>query len=178
MKRDGVQAATTRAITSEAEMPHGAFRFCFDRKVDMFRQILAIDRESLARHASHAMETSSSIESAISRAMTGYWQELRADRGRQQVYQELSFLALRDEVLSKLENQEIQAYVDQLATTLDEMADRYVTTWDIDTQDLALILYSLVNGLTVSWLFTGDSDALDHGVRDVIYVALRHVIAG
>ncbi len=124
MKRDGVQAATTRAITGKAEMPHGAFRFCFDNKVDMFRQIIAMDRESLVHHANYAIDTSSSIESAISRALTGYWQELRADRGQQQLYQELSFLALRDEVLSELEAEEIQAYVTQLANTLDEMAER------------------------------------------------------
>lgn len=177
MKRDGVQAATTRAITSEAGMPHGAFRFCFDGKIDMFQQIISIDRDSLARHAVHAMETSPSIESAISRALTGYWRESRADRGLQQVYQELSLLALRDNLLLELETQEIRAYVTQLATTLDEMAERYAVSWDMDTHDMALILYSLVNGLTMSWLFTGSSVTLDRGIEDVIGAALSHVSA-
>lgn len=175
MKRHGVAAATTRAVTAEAGMPHGAFRFCFETKVELLRRVLELDRQTLARHLNAAVQVAATIEDAIRAAVNGYWQEMTQDARLQQVYQELGFMALRDPELASWGREDIDAYVTQLAGSLDAVAEKYGVVWDISARDLGIVLYSMVNGLTVTWLFTGDSTALDHGIEEVIRVAVVHV---
>lgn len=176
MKRHGVAAATTRAVTTEAGMPHGAFRFCFENKTEVFRRVLELDRQTLARQIDAAIDATT-IEDAISVAVRGYWQEMTQDAESQQVYQELGLMALRDPELASWGREDIDAYVTQLTTSLDALAEHYGTGWDIPSRDLGIIVYSMVNGLTVTWLFTGDSTALEHGIEEIIRVAVTHVTA-
>lgn len=45
MRRDGIAAASTRAICAEAGMPHGAFHYCFHSKKELYAALLASDIE-------------------------------------------------------------------------------------------------------------------------------------
>lgn len=173
MKEHGVAGATTRAITSKADMPHGAFRFCFDSKREIYRQVLRLDHESLDRHLSEAISSNQTFAQGVDDAVRSYWNEVTDDPQAQMVFQELTLFALRDDDLRELAADDVDNYVARISEALDVIAEATGTRWQVRTSHLASTVFSLVNGLTLTWLCTRDDDVVAEGLNSVVAMIVR-----
>lgn len=156
MKRDGVAAATTRAVTTEAGMPHGAFHYCFRSKNELFREVFQSDADAAFTAALDVLGAGTDLHACLERALAAFWAETVADRDAQVVLVELSSLALR-EPLEELRKWQVEVYTSRLGEELAALADRTGSRWRVDPRVLGGLLYSALTGITESWLALGES---------------------
>ncbi|WP_279106988.1 TetR/AcrR family transcriptional regulator [Gordonia paraffinivorans] len=73
MKREGIAAASTRAICQEAGMAHGVFHYCFRSKYELFAALIEADFNApWRRHgASSAQRPTPKTDSATCSPNTG-----------------------------------------------------------------------------------------------------------
>lgn len=156
MKREGVKAATTRAICAEAGMPHGAFHYCFNSKRELYAALLATDISADLDQAWAQIDPSGDVKASIHALLIGYWSTVEADPQAQIVLTELTTLALRDPDLAELPAWEQRAYRDQVVAHLNRFATQADVTYAIPIPLLAAMILSALNGVTDSWLAHGD----------------------
>lgn len=160
MKRDGVRAASTRAITAEADMPHGAFHYCFNSKHELIREIFQADAASALAAAVAALDEDfderADLRTCLRRALAAFWSQTVADRDGQVVLAELSSLALREEALRELRTGQVEVYLARLGEGLELLAHRTGTAWAVEARVLGAFVVSALLGITESWLALGD----------------------
>ncbi|WP_176451757.1 TetR/AcrR family transcriptional regulator [Enemella dayhoffiae] len=158
MKREGIKAATTRAICAEAGMPHGAFHYCFNSKRELYAALLATDISADLDQTWAQINPSGDVKASIHALLTGYWSTVEADPQTQIVLTELTTLALRDPDLAELPAWEQRAYRDQVVAHLNRFATQADVTYAIPIPLLAGMILSALNGVTDSWLAHRDDD--------------------
>lgn len=160
MKRDGMRAATTRAITAEADMPHGAFHYCFNSKHELIREIFQADADSALAAAVATLDESiaerADLRACLRRALAAFWSQTVADREGQVVLAELSSLALREEALREVRTGQVEVYVTRLGEGLELLSRRTGTVWTVEARVLGAFVVSAPMGITESWLALGD----------------------
>lgn len=161
--RSGVQAASTRAITTEAGMALASFHYAFPSRDALFRALVedAIAGESDAATSGlqQAPAEGSDAGTLIRLALDGYRASLRADPGREQGMVELTQHALRVPELLDLPGRQYQRYRElavQVLTTIAEVSGR---SWDRPVTELAPLVVALTDGITLAGLSGADTDA-------------------
>ncbi|GIE76428.1 hypothetical protein Aph02nite_23780 [Actinoplanes philippinensis] len=152
MKRDGIAAATTRAICAEAGMPHGAFHYCFHTKKDLYAAVLASDREIDLDDAWPEIRPDASPEENVRTLLSAYWSQVEADPGAQLVLYELGTVALRDPELQDLPQIEHRESVEKATGYISRLAKEAGLTYLREEGVLADLLLATLNGVTWSWL--------------------------
>ena len=159
--REGVTAATTRRITEEAGLPHGAFHYWFAGKEELFEEEQLFEEvvaESLrditdaARAAETARGAGASLRDLLRAAFDVVERDEQVHPGLQLAGYELTAFALRTPALRDLARRQYQAYRDAAAeVTASWMADRRV---DLPGGPDALnhLLAVLFDGLVLAWL--------------------------
>lgn len=160
--RDGVHAATTRAIVAEAGMPLASFHYAVPSREDLLRDVveLVVEGESTAAFSSLALEAPD-LRTATRGVLGSYLDLVRADPGREQAMFELTQHALRSPVLRDLPEQQYSAYRHLARRLLEAAAARYDMRWDVDVDALAGFAIALSDGATLSWLATRDDAAAE-----------------
>lgn len=158
MKRDGVKAATTRAICTEADMPHGAFHYCFRSKSELYSALLSTDINTDLEQAWANIDATKDVRSSIQSLLEAYWNTVEADPQAQIVLTELTTLALRDPSLQELPEWEQRAYQERVASHLQRFADTAGVTFTIPIPMLAAMILAALSGVTESWLALRDSN--------------------
>jgi len=168
--REGVAAATTRRITEEAGLPHGAFHYWFAGKEELLQQEQLFEelvaeslRDMTDSAAARAADTASGAEASLGDLLRAAFDVVEQDEQVRPGYQlagyELTALALRTPALRDLARRQYQAYRDTAAAiTAPWMADRRV---DLPGGPDALnqLIAVLFDGLALAWL--ADSDGID-----------------
>src|SRR5690606_32649997 len=98
--RDGVHAATTRAIVAEAQMPLGSFHYAVPSRDELLRDVIELvvadeGDAALAGLLGEAVDP----RDAIRRTLTAYLDHVRAQPGREQPMFQLTQYALRSPAL-------------------------------------------------------------------------------
>jgi AcrR family transcriptional regulator len=160
--RDGIQAATTRAIVAEAGMPLASFHYAVASREELLRDVVAlvVSGEAAAAEGSLALDAPD-IRSAIRGVLGSYLDLVRADPGREQAMFELTQHALRSPALRDLPEQQYGAYRELARLLLEAGAARHDVRWDVEVDDLAALVISLSDGATLSWLATRDDVAAE-----------------
>ncbi|MEU1799557.1 TetR/AcrR family transcriptional regulator [Streptomyces sp. NPDC019937] len=166
MKRDGIAAATTRAICAEADMPHGAFHYCFRSKQELYAALLSTDINLTLDAAWPAVVPAADPAESIRALFRTYWAAVQEDPETQLVLTELVHLALREPELSELPAWEHRAYHDKVVSHLERFMDEAQLELTVATRVLAEMVISALSGVVSSWLSHRDSavamEALDH----------------
>ncbi|WP_433519542.1 TetR/AcrR family transcriptional regulator [Nonomuraea sp. CA-143628] len=157
MKREGIAAATTRAICAEADMPHGAFHYCFRSKQELYAALLSTDINIALDAAWPAITPEVDPVENIRTLLRAYWSAVEADPETQLVLSELVNLALREPELSELPAWEHRAYLDKTVSYLERFADEAGLEPTVDTRALAEMINSVVSGVISSWLSHRDN---------------------
>ncbi len=160
--RDGVHAATTRAIVAEAGMPLASFHYAVASRDELLRDVveLVVGSQDAAAFGTLQLDARD-IRTAIRGILGSNFDILRADPVRQQAMFELTQYALRTPALDDFPVAQYGVYRDLAARLLEAGAARYRVRWDVPIPDLATLAVALSDGATLAWLATRDDDAAE-----------------
>lgn len=160
--RDGVHAATTRAIVAEAGMPLASFHYAVTSRDDLLRDVVELVVGSQDSAAFGTLELDArDIRTAIRGVLGSFFDIVRADPAREQAMFELTQYALRTPSLADFPGAQYGVYRDLGARLLEAGAARYGVWWDVPIADLAALTIALTDGVTLSWLATRDDVAAE-----------------
>lgn len=162
--RDGLAAATTRAIVAEAGMPLASFHYAVASRDELLRDVveLVVAAEGVA--AAQLLSHATTAREAIHLALTGYLDHVRADPGHEQAMFELTQYALRTPALADLPAYQYDRYHALAADLLVAGAAALRIEWSIPVPDLARLLVTVTDGLTLAWLADRDDAAATRAV--------------
>ncbi|MFG2334852.1 TetR/AcrR family transcriptional regulator [Streptomyces sp. NPDC048604] len=174
MIRDGVAKTTTRAVVAEAEVPLGAFHYCFRSKEELLQSVTErIMERSLA--PVRAVPEGTTPYEAIRANLHLYWDRVRSRPDEHQVTYELTQYALRQPGLAEAARRQYRHYLATSSDYLEATARTLGIRWTVDLPVLARHGLSVLDGLTLSWLIDRDDEAataaLDEFARYLASVA-------
>jgi AcrR family transcriptional regulator len=79
MRTGGIAAATTRAVTERAGVPHGVFHYCFRSKEELFAALLDRELDASLSQAWDAVGTAADLRSGIAAALHALLDRVRTD---------------------------------------------------------------------------------------------------
>jgi len=175
--RDGIHAATTRAIVAEAGMPLASFHYAVASRDDLLRDVveLVVAGEGAAAFGSLVLDARD-LRSAIRGVLGSYLDLVRADPGREQAMFELTQHALRTPALTGLAAEQYGAYRELARRLLEAGATRYRVRWSIPLDDLAALAVALLDGATLGWLATRDDAAAERLLDHATDVLTSHAL--
>jgi DNA-binding transcriptional regulator YbjK len=169
--RDGLAAASTRAIVAEAGMPLASFHYAVASRDELLRDVVELVVADEGTAAATLLATANSPRDAIAKALTGYLDHVKSDPGNEQAMFELTQYALRTPQLADLPAEQYRSYHALAAELLEAGASALHVEWTIPVPDLARLLVTLTDGLTLAWLADRDdaaaARAIDHAADAV-----------
>lgn len=161
--RDGVAAATTRAIVREAGMSLASFHYAFDSRDAMMRALMVrvVDATRHAAEQRLRLDRGPDIRAALFDGLRGYLDHLVADPEHEQVLQELAQHALRTPGLESLARELVARYHDAAEDLLERGAAAAGVTWTIPVRDVARLVVTITDGITLAWLADRDTAAAE-----------------
>lgn len=151
MARDGVAAATTRAITAEAGMSQSRFHYCFRPKAELLHEVVATMVRNQLDSVLGAVRSGGDVGSAL----RAYCRHLTENPERHQLSYELTQYALRTPGLAELAAQQYRTYLDATAEVLAVVRARVP----------ARLVVAVLEGITLQWLVDRD----DAAALDTLY---------
>ncbi|MEU5762955.1 TetR family transcriptional regulator [Nocardia sp. NPDC047648] len=166
MARDGVAAATTRAICAEAGMAQSAFHYAFRSKEELLQELT----ESVVQSQTAVLEgleiSSDSLRTAVSTAMERMLSAGMNDPGRQAVLYELTVQDIRSTTNpGELGRWQYRLYTDIAAMFLRLGSERFDVQWRVPEQALARMVAITLDGTLFAWLADRDTAAATASVQ-------------
>ncbi len=160
--REGVHAATTRAIVAEAGMSLASFHYAVATRDDLLRDVveLVVGSQDAAAFGTLALQ-GDDLRAAVRGVLGSYFDIVRADPAREQAMFELTQYALRTPALAEFPAAQYDVYRGLAARLLHTAAVRFRVGWDIPVPDLAALGVALTDGATLAWLATRDDAAAE-----------------
>jgi AcrR family transcriptional regulator len=167
MEREGIAAATTRAICAEAGMPNGFFHYCFTSKQELMLEVAQQFRRRFTGMLSLVAGLEGDVRAVVTAALTTFLEDVAAHPDVHQLTYELPLHALRDDELGGIaqrcfEDNEIVA-----AEFLEMAADIADCVWTEPVGKLARFLAVAVDGTVLQWLMLRDDERAREHVEDV-----------
>jgi len=172
--RDGVAAATTRRIVAEADMPLASFHYVFASRDELMAELIetAVAGEQTDLAPAFAGDVGSvGLREAVRAGLQRYFDGVRADPDREKAMLELTQWALREPGFEPLARRQYARYHELAAQAARDVARLTGSDWTRPVDEIARILVSFTDGLTLGWLVTRD-DAAAAAVMDVAADAL------
>lgn len=156
---DGVTSATTRAIVAEAGMSLASFHYAFSSRDEMMRELVAhvVENETVAIFPT--LTVGNDIRASVHGALSAYLEVLRADPGHELVMSELMQYALRTPGLAHLASEQYERYSAAVTELLLAGAHQAKARWTLPVEQVARIVLTITDGLTLGWLADRDTDA-------------------
>ncbi|WP_227000972.1 TetR/AcrR family transcriptional regulator [Protaetiibacter intestinalis] len=163
--RDGVHAATTRAIVAEASMPLSSFHYAVPSRDELLRDVveLVVSDESDAALAG-LLADAVDVEDAIRRTLTAYLEHVRFAPGREQAMFELTQYALRTPELSDLPAEQYARYHGTAEQLLTAAETHLGIRWAVPVEHLARLIVTITDGVTLAWLADRDDASARHTI--------------
>ena len=160
----GVSAATTRAIVAEADMSLASFHYAFRSHGEMMTELIqyVVSAESTAAIA--VIPEGADIRSALAAGLHAFLDYVIADPGHEQVMQELLQYALRTPGLESLARDQYDSYRSAVSALLVDAAANAGVSWTIPVDEVARIVVTITDGVTLGWLADRDNE----GARRVV----------
>jgi AcrR family transcriptional regulator len=150
--RDGVHAATTRAIVAEADMALASFHYAYRSRDELIREVITfvVDQQESTSRA--ALIPGSDLRSTVRAGMMAYLDLLREYPEREQAMFELMHYSMRTPELGSLPAVQHGSYLTAARALLESGAELLDIEWTLPIDDLARVLVALTDGLTYAWL--------------------------
>lgn len=162
--REGIDAATVRAVAAEAGVSLGVVHYCFQDKDELLSAMAhEITRQNLSQSLLE-MPRHSDPHTVIQRALEMLWSGIAASRGSQLLSYELTTHSMRHpEVRQVAVNQYLVSH--QAARQfLELMAEAAHVEWTEPIDLIARAVVMATDGVVLAWLADGD----DEGARAVL----------
>lgn len=156
---EGMGGATTRAIVAEADMSLASFHYAFTSRDEMMRELIShvIENETLAAFAS--LRYGSDLRTAIRDGLQAFFEVVVADPAHEQTMLELMQYALRTPDLDGLPREQYSGYRFAVGRLLETAAADTAMRWLLPIDDVARIVVTMTDGITLAWLADRDSAA-------------------
>lgn len=164
MARDGVAAATTRAICAEADMPQSSFHYCFDTRADLLRIVVTSRLPEHLKLAMAAIEGAQSPKERIRQALEAWWRDVVVNPESHAVMFDITLHAHYDPELSDLGRYQYAAAHDTVLTLLAHVVADNRFAWDADLEQLAVTVVAFLDGITLRYVV----DPQNPGFRGVL----------
>jgi TetR/AcrR family transcriptional regulator, regulator of biofilm formation and stress response len=158
MARDGVAAATTRAIVAEADMPLASFHYVFSSHAEMMRQVMTFVVEQQIVDTEPFLSTGEDARSTIRRALLAYLESIIAHPEQIQVSYELLQYAMRRPELEHLVREQYERYRAGQVMLLTAADETNNFSWTVPIEELAHLMVTFIDGLTFGWLAQRDTE--------------------
>ncbi|MGV8977911.1 MAG: TetR/AcrR family transcriptional regulator [Cellulomonas sp.] len=156
--RDGIDAATVRAVAAEAGVSLGVVHYCFLDKDELLRAVAAaITERNVAGigHTTGATDLRSLLESAV----MSYWDTIVANRGAQLLSYELTTASLRHPELGRVAMDQFEGAWSVIELFLQGVEQGAGIRWTVPHRQLARTIIAIADGFTLAWLVDGDLEA-------------------
>jgi AcrR family transcriptional regulator len=164
--RDGVAAATTRRIVAEAGMPLASFHYVFASRDELMAELIEAAVTGEERDLDPVLTATAATDAdapdmreVLRAGLQHYFDGVRADPDREKAMFELTHWALREPGFEPLARRQYDRYHALAAHAAAEAARLTGSTWTRPLDEVARILVSFTDGLTVGWLVTRDDHA-------------------
>ncbi|TFB85373.1 TetR/AcrR family transcriptional regulator [Cryobacterium algoricola] len=158
--RDGVTAATTRAIVAEAGMPLGSFHYIFGSRDELLAAVIDTNTEEqkFLVFTSVGADGDRSVEAVLRAGLDAYIDWLVADPLRELALAELALYASRTGAAGGTRTQ-YDVYYRSADESLRRVSELTGRAWTVNVAQLARYLVAIVDGLTTTWLADRDTEA-------------------
>jgi len=154
--REGVAAATTRAVVAEAGMPLASFHYVFASRDELMAELVqrAVSEEyrAIAPLLASGESTDASLGDLVYAGLVRYLDSVKADPERERGMLELTQYALRDPETAPLARLQYERYTALVQMALEAAAGRTERSWLVPVGEVARMVVALADGMTVSWL--------------------------
>ncbi|WP_235737383.1 TetR/AcrR family transcriptional regulator [Nocardioides alcanivorans] len=172
IERDGVHAATTRAIVAEAGMSLASFHYAFTSRDELLEAVVRrVVDGYVAAEADVDVEGPAELEPLVRSTIRAYVDLLKADPAREQGMIELSLYSLRTPELNAIATAQYAAYQSFIESLILRIADRTGARWKVPTDVLARMVTTMTDGLTLGYLVNRDDTLLDE-LTELVVAAL------
>jgi len=152
----GVQGATTRAIVAEAGMSLASFHYAFASRDEMMEELIAYVVENQTVAAFSTIRYGSDIRTTVRDGLQAFFETIVADPNHEQVLFELMLFALRTPGLEGLPKKQWTNYRDGATELLNAAAVNAGIEWSRPIAEVAQLLITVTDGLTLAWLANRD----------------------
>lgn len=166
--REGVSAATTRAISADAGMPQASFHYAFESRDELMREVVKHVVEQEERSILPAMAPASvpeDMREALRVGLQHYFAGVVADPDHERAMYELAQYSQRTPGAEHLARLQYESYFALAVASLETAAELVGARWLRPVDEIGRLLVGLTDGLTSTWLATRD-DAAAHRLID------------
>jgi AcrR family transcriptional regulator len=157
MARDGVAAATTRAIAAEAGAPLASFHYCFRSKEELLRELTPALIDRMVEGAVAEIEPGDDIRDTLRKSLRGIWSVTEGTSNEQQVLYELTQYVLRNPGLEGLATWQYQRYFESAREYLQAISEATGTEWTVPLPVASRLLACFVDGMALGWIVDRNS---------------------
>ncbi|WP_421732270.1 TetR/AcrR family transcriptional regulator [Cellulomonas sp.] len=163
--RDGIDAATVRAVAAEAGVSLGVVHYCFQDKDELLRAMAhAITSANLERSLGDIPEEVDDPETVIEGVLDALWAGIRQSRGPQLLSYELTTSSLRHSELNQVAIEQYRGQWAAAEQVLDLVERTAHVGWSAPRGDIARAVVAVIDGYSLAWLVDGDSDSARAGL--------------
>jgi AcrR family transcriptional regulator len=163
--RDGIDAATVRAVAAEAGVSLGVVHYCFQDKDELLRAMAhAITSANLERSLGDLPLDVENPETVIEGVLDALWTGIRESRGPQLLSYELTTSSLRHPEINQVAIEQYRGQWAAAEQVLDLVERAARVGWSIPRADLARTVVAVIDGYSLAWLVDGDSEAARRGL--------------
>lgn len=163
--RDGVAAATTRAIVAEAGMSLASFHYVFDSRDELIREVIASIVGDVQAAAGLSLEPGRDIAETVRNGLRAYMHHVQADPMREVMLNELMSHAQRDPELAHLPKEQYRIYRETATVLLGIAARASGVRWTLPMSEMAHLLATFTHGLSLTWLGDRDDEATERTIE-------------
>jgi AcrR family transcriptional regulator len=163
--RDGIDAATVRAVAAEAGVSLGVVHYCFQDKDELLRAMAhAITAQNLERSTGE-FPPGASVADVIGGTIDALWDGIKESRGAQLLSYELTTSSLRHPELNQVAIEQYRgqwAAAEQVLRGIEQAAG---VTFAVPLDRLARTVVAVVDGYSLAWLVDGDEELAREGMH-------------
>lgn len=157
--RDGIEAATVRAVAAEAGVSLGVVHYCFQDKSELMRAMAHAITEQNASMDLSEVPANAPVEAVMEGFVDAFWGAISQSRGAQLLSYELTTTSLRHDELRDVAIEQYRGQWSAAEAVLEDIARVAGVRWVQPVSEMARAVIAFVDGLSLSWLVDGDDEA-------------------
>jgi len=163
--RDGIDAATVRAIAAEAGVSLGVVHYCFQDKDELLRAMAhAITSQNLARSLGDLPEHAD-IDTVVDGVIDALWTGISESRGPQLLSYELTTSSLRHAELNQVAIEQYRGQWSAAEQVLELVERTAKIGWSIPRSQVARAIVAVIDGYSLAWLVDADGEQARAGLQ-------------
>ena len=171
--RDGIDAATVRAIAAEAGVSLGVVHYCFQDKDELLEAMAhQITRQNLTQSLLE-MPVRGEPRAIVENALDLLWSGISATRGSQLLSYELTTYSMRHPEVRQVSVNQYLVSHEAARQFLGAMAYAGGIEWTLPVDVMARLVVMMTDGVVLAWLADGD----DAAARDTLRVFAEFLAA-